>query len=60
MKLTASSILPQMRAMRCCEFPVWSKSEAISEIVPITTVASAISGVEKSKDRRKLIALPQS
>src|ERR1017187_7689260 len=58
MKLTASSIFPQIRARRCCERPVRSNREAISEMVPIPMVEMPISGVEKSRDRRKLIACP--
>ena len=37
-----------------------SNSEATMEQVHITMVESTISGVEKSRERRKLIASPQS
>src|SRR5690349_11988034 len=60
MKLTASSMRPQMRARRCCELPLESKNEAMSERVPITMVQSAIRGVEKSRERTRLIVSPQS
>ena len=56
MRPAASSDFPQMRARRCCELPVRSKNEATREMVPITMVESTIKGVEKSRDRRKLIA----
>jgi hypothetical protein len=52
MKLTASTILPQIRAMRCCELPVRSKNEAASERAPMKTVERKIKGMEKSRDRR--------
>jgi hypothetical protein len=41
-------------------FPEASKKEAIRETVPSTMVERAISGVEKNRDRRRLIASPQS
>src|SRR5450432_3485846 len=54
MKLTASSILPQICPRRCCELPVESKQDAISEMVPITTVERMIRGAEKNQDRSQL------
>src|SRR5260221_10580227 len=55
MKLTASSTRPQTRAMRCCEFPEGSKREASSEQVHMTTVAITIRGVEKNRERSRLM-----
>ena len=56
MKLTASSIRPHTRAMRCWVKPVLSKKDAINDSVPISIVSSTISGVVNSQERRKLIA----
>jgi hypothetical protein len=60
MKPAASKTLPQTRATAYWVFPEASKKEAIRETVPSTMVERAIKGVEKNRDRRRLIASPQS
>jgi hypothetical protein len=46
--------------MRCEARPLLSIAEATREIEPITIVARAIKGVEKSTERRKLILRSRS
>jgi hypothetical protein len=58
MKLTASSILAQIRAKRCSVFPEPSKNEAIRDNVPITMVQMTIRGVENNAERTRLMVSP--
>src|SRR5260370_38373863 len=60
MKLTARSMRAHPRAMACCELPLESKKDAIRDRVPITMVQRAMRGVEKNRDRTRLIVSPQS